>query len=422
MIATMSPRTRDRKAVLFAAAIVGASSGSAQMWSIFNIPLREAHGWTSSEVSLAYSLFMLAVCLSGFLAGFLQERARTRVLVMASGGVFALGWYLAGFADSVPMLYFTYSLLGGLGCGVIYNTTLAVATKWFPDKRGFANGILLGVMGLAPLAFSLFGNAVIQGTDVGFAFRATGIVVFAMVFACAWMIDVPSQEDAIPEEARVGDALSPELMIGTHDVVREPLFWAMWAALVLAATSGVMLYGHAANIGQEYAGLSASEGASLVGIMALASFAGRIVSGALSDKVGRIPLLLFILACTAFGMAVLFPASSDFPSYALAICVVGACYGGVMTILPSLCGDYFGAAHFGHNYARLYTAYTVAAFVGPLLAAAVHDATGGYELAFAIAASLAACAFAPVLVMRRITKDNGARKRRHLAHEPAGTA
>ena len=46
------------------------------------------------------------------------------------------------------MLYITFGLLVGVCDGICYNLALAIATRWYPDKRGFANGVALAIMAI----------------------------------------------------------------------------------------------------------------------------------------------------------------------------------------------------------------------------------------------------------------------------------
>ena len=140
-----------REAILAAGAFTALGTGAIYMWSIFNKPLMEEFGFTTSEVSMIYSLFLLASCFSSMLAGWLQRHTQPRFIVLGAGVLFGLGWFCSGFADNLPMLYLFYSGFAGAGNGMLYNTIVAVVTKWFPDKRGLANGVCIGAIGLGPM-------------------------------------------------------------------------------------------------------------------------------------------------------------------------------------------------------------------------------------------------------------------------------
>ena len=130
----------NRWAVLAAAGTLNALVGAIYVWSIVSVALASEYGWSAQGIAFAYSLYIVCECCSGFLAGYLQTRMDSRMLTLCGGVCLASGWFLAGFADAVPLLYLTFSMLGGIGSGFVYNVSVSTATAWFPDKRGLANG------------------------------------------------------------------------------------------------------------------------------------------------------------------------------------------------------------------------------------------------------------------------------------------
>ncbi len=56
---------------------------------------------------------------------------------------------LADNAATPWWIYLTYGVIGGLGMGTTYTTTIACCQKWFPDKRGLITGCIVSALGLA---------------------------------------------------------------------------------------------------------------------------------------------------------------------------------------------------------------------------------------------------------------------------------
>ena len=70
---------------------------------------------------------------------------------MVGVALWGLGNILAGLGTSAfgaSWLYVTYGLIGGVGAGMAYITPLAMVTKWFPDRKGLAGGLVAGGFGL----------------------------------------------------------------------------------------------------------------------------------------------------------------------------------------------------------------------------------------------------------------------------------
>lgn len=383
----------NRAIVLAAAAVAACANGSMQAWSVFGKPLAESFGWSVVAVSLAFSIMVLTSCVSALIAGKLQGRLGPGVQVLFGGCLYALGWILTGFAASLPALYVSYGLIGGFGNGFTFNTVVSVATKWFPDKRGFANGVVIGAMGLAPLLFAPLGSSLIATWGIQWAFRVLGALLLAMYAVSSPFLKWPGEiAEGASAAGGARDAGRGQEDMRLSQAARTGRFWLMWAFWALAASPGTMMLGHASAIGQQVAGIAPGQAALLVGVMAVANFSGRLAFGSLSDRFGRYRVLGALMAVTAVVMLAFFGRAHGAASFGAVLCLVAACYGGVMAIMPSLCGDTFGPRHMGENYAVLYTAYTAASFAGPGIAASFVASGGSYAPAFPVAGSLALAA------------------------------
>lgn len=403
----MATNTKRRFIVLLAATICCGTTGAVYIWSIYNIPLMEAKGWSQTEVAFAYSFYLVMVCLTGFVCGWLQKRVNPRPLTLIAGTLFGLGFILTSFAQNIPQLYFFFSIIGGTGNGFIYNTAVTTAQRWYPDKRGLASGLCIGGAGLAPVIFAPLGNYFIEAFSVTTSFLIVGIIIVVLYWIFASLLRVPEpgwKPEGWEPPAELGESncISD---LKTPQMLKQPLFWCMWLVLMSACTSGTMMTGNASNIGQELADLTASEGALLVSLMAVGNFAGRFGFASLSDKIGRHATLIIMLAINCVVMLFLLPNAHSFLTFTACILVIGACFGGSMATMASLCGDNFGTANYGQNYAFLYSGFTMSSFTGSALAAACFQAMGSYSLAFTVAGVLPIVAIILVLACRKLEKN-----------------
>ena len=409
-------RTPPRGVILAAACMAAGLTGATYAWSVFSGPLAAAHGWSSSEVSSAYSLYYVFMCAAGFFAGWLQRRVDARWVVLVGGLLFSAAWALLGRVGSLPGLYVGFSLCAGVGCGLVYNVAVSAATRWFPDRRGFANGLCIGAVGLAPLVFAPLGGFSVAALPLPDALLLVAAVPFALTLASFWFVrsapaelEGASGEDASGSDGSASSRAESAADPGARDVssaamVKTPLFWAMFACFFFSAVSGAMVIGHAAGVGIQLVGLIPAQASIQVALLALGNFLGRFGFGAVSDRIGRCRTLAVALALTFADAAFIVPAAGSFAALACALVLLGACYGAVLTVMPSLCGDAFGARFFGQNYALLFIGFTAAGFVGPMVGAAIYDATGSYAGMFAAACLFSAVGLLLAFAVSRLSK------------------
>lgn len=401
-------RTPPRVLVLIGACVANAMTGATYMWSIFAGPLGDAHSWTSSEVSMAYSGLYLVMCFSSFIAGTLQRKIGSKWIVLLGGASYAIAWASLALCRTLPELYLGFCLLGGIGSGFIYNTAVSTAAKWFPDKKGFANGMVIGATGLSPLVFAPLGSFLIESFGINEGPLIVGGIMLAAILVFSWFVQAP------PKDYRpAGYAPTPKdeaalTGIDAHRMVRKPLFWMMLVSFFFCAIAGAMITGHAASIGMEIAGITAAQASLQVAALAIGNFCGRLGFGIASDRLGRLATLLVCMALTLVDLLFIMPQATSFIPFAASMIIVGGCYGGVMVVMPSLCGDAFGLKNLGQNYSLVFIGFNAASFCGPLVAASILDATGSYSMAFLVASGLAAVGMLTVLGMGVFTKrSNG---------------
>lgn len=397
-----------RGSILAIATLLTLGNGLIYMWSIFNVPLMDAFGYTASGVALAYSLFMLMSCVGSFLGGWLQQHIQPRYVVLIAGVAFSLGWMLSGSAESLPLLYVFFGGLAGIGNGLSYNALLSVATTWFPDKRGFANGVCTCGAGMGPVIFAPLGNLLIESFDVLMAFRIVGITWLIIYFVFTWFLVMPAPDwkpsGWTPDNQTATATVSSMRNYSGREILKQPLFYVLFLILMVAVTSGQMINGHASSLGQELAHLSAGEGALMVSLLGIGSVLGRLGFGVVSDKIGRFTTLILILGINAVIMLLFLSHATTFITFLACMMIIGACFGGTMSVMPAAVGDSFGSKFFGQNWSFVYPGYTVAAFIGPMVAASTTEATGSWEGAMVAAGVLSLFGIVLVLIGKRLAK------------------
>jgi OFA family oxalate/formate antiporter-like MFS transporter len=178
----------------------------------------------------------------------------------------------------------------------------------------------------------------------------------------------------------------------TSEMLKTPTFYALWIAYCLGTTAGLMTISQLVPFARS-AGLSAAAATLVITIGAFGNAGGRILSGWLSDTLGRLTTLRTMVLLSAITMPTWFALREQTVLFYVLAAVVYWCYGTQLSVFASTTADFYGTRNLGMNYGLLFSAWGVAGIIGPMLGAEVFDTTGDYRYAFYAAGALALVAF-----------------------------
>lgn len=141
-------KTVNRGAVVVGAFIIALFAGLLYTWSLFVKPICEQYGWQTDQVALMGNTMVATLCLGGFIGGQLLPKVGPRVCGIIGAVMFGGFMFVSAFVTTPALIYLTYGVVSGIGCGILYNSMMFTLGKWFPDKRGLVMGIFLGIFGL----------------------------------------------------------------------------------------------------------------------------------------------------------------------------------------------------------------------------------------------------------------------------------
>jgi OFA family oxalate/formate antiporter-like MFS transporter len=148
------------------------------------------------------------------------------------------------------------------------------------------------------------------------------------------------------------------------------------------------------------AGLTAAAATFAITIGAVGNAGGRILSGWMSDTLGRLSTLRVMVLLSAVAMPVWFGVRQELILFYLLAAVVYWCYGTQLSVFASTTADFYGTRNLGMNYGLLFSAWGVAGIIGPILGARVYDMFGDYRYAFYAAGALALVSFGSLALAR----------------------
>jgi OFA family oxalate/formate antiporter-like MFS transporter len=378
--------------------------GSLYSWSVFVAPLEKEFGWTRADTTWVYSVAIAVFALSFVLAGRLQDRlGPTRISVVGSLFLTA-GFLLCSQTSSLTWLIVCFGVLVGLGNGFGYSTPIPVMAKWFPDKRGLAVGLAVAGFGAGSAIFGPLSQLYLIPT-YGWksTFAILGVVFFVMTMAGAALLKnpPPGYKPAGWTPAPASKVAQTTYEFTPGEAVRTPTFYFMWVAYALGCSAGMMVISQLVPFGKsmKIPGEALTAMSMIVG--ALGSALGRILSGWMSDKLGRLNVLRVMIALSIVAMPALYLTGGTVAFLYLWVFVVYWGFGTQLSVNASTAADFWGTKNAGINYGLLFTAYGVAGIIGPRIGSYLYDVNKDYKTAFYTAAVLSVVALVSEMLARR---------------------
>jgi len=380
--------------------------GTLYAWSVFVAPLEKEFGWKRADTSMVFTIAVVVFALTFILAGRLQDKFGPFWVSLTGGVLVSLGFFLCAFTHSLTYLYVCFGVIGGLGNGFGYATPIPVMAKWFPDKRGLAVGLAVGGYGGGSAIFGPLANLkLIPAYGVHTTFMILGGIFLVMTVFGAFLLHNPpagyKPAGWAPTPAAKASATTYEF--SPSEVLRTPAFYLMWVAYALGASAGLMVISQLVPFAKSVGIASAAIATMGLVVGAFGNASGRILSGWMSDALGRLNVLRLMIAISMIAMPILYLVGGSVAPLYVMVFIVYWCYGTQLSVNASTTSDFWGTKNAGLNYGMLFTAWGVAGIIGPRIAGVLFDKYKNYQMAFYTAAVLALVALLCELAAKRPT-------------------
>lgn len=315
-------------------------------------------------------------------AGRAMDQLPIRRLVLLGTVCLALALFCAARVTAIWQLtavYGTLMVAGLLLAGPLAAQTLAA--RWFTERRGLALGI--SSVGTSIGGFLMPPLVTLLQSEYGWrqANDLLAVMVLLLLLPPVWLV-LRSPPVALAADGRPA---APEPGLRTADILTNRRFWLLVLAFVPLNTAfGGVQQNLAPFAGDN--GIDAQALAVLISGMALVMIGAKLVFGAMADRWDvRLPFWITVIALG--GTFVLMAGSVGMADLALICAGLGIAAGGFLPLLGSAVSTGFGIATFGRVMGMLGPFMTLAA-IGPWVAGYLRDATGSYDSAWLLLASL----------------------------------
>ena len=353
-------------------------------FSVFVRPMSAELGWTTLELSAAFSLTLLVAGICAIPVGrWLDHHGARALMTIASCMAVLLLWAWS----QVTQLWAFYLIMAGIGAmqaALLYEPAFAIVATWFRLRRGRALTILTFFGALASPVFIPLSDYLIHS----FGWRSAlmilaGIQALLTIAPHALLLRRRPQDLGLLPDGLAMDRSSPGIVPTEHsltwkEALHEPGFWRLTLAFGSSIFATVAMTVHSIPLLLER-GYESVFAARIAGLFGLMSLAGRLILGPLGERIPRWIVTSGLVLLQILGLLTLQAVHSE--AGALVYIVLFGAGSGTMTIMrAALLAERYGPAHYGRISGILNMAQMLARTAAPLAAGLIATSAGGYVL------------------------------------------
>ena len=370
--------------------------GLGDTYAVFLLPLERAFGWTRSELTSVYSIYLLVNGFTAPLVGLAFDRLGPRWIYGAGMTSLGAAFFLAGELTSLWQFYLFIGAL--VGIGVSLNGMVpasALLARWYRERLSTAIGIAYSAFGVGTVLFVPLVQYLVGEFDWRTSYRIMGVGLLAaaplVVLGLPWKT-FAAGHPRVRAEARpkVGEGWT------LAAAVRTRVFWGLVQVFGCTAAGmfSIVVQLVAFFVDAGFSPLAAATAFGVVGLLSAASVMG---SGFASDRFGYRQTVTASFVGTASGMVLLYllTLQSSPVLLALFVPVFGLCMGVRGPIVSSVSARYFAGPRVATIYGLIYASNAIGAALGAFAGGLLHDLTGGYRAGLAMALAFIAVAAMP---------------------------
>jgi MFS transporter, OFA family, oxalate/formate antiporter len=393
-------RTRLRQLLLGIISMMAVSSPQ-YVWALFVPVIKQGLGVSLAGLQVTIAIFSVCMCGLGPMHGYIAQRLRRSWFVAIGGALAGGGWVLSSMVSTLPMLYLTYGVMSGLGVGMVYVAGSDLAAQWFPDRRGFAVGMVAGSYGFGAVVTTFPIDIAIKSAGYRHALLTYGLLLGGICILAALGMRERTRSDLLPSAPAdsAGGSYSPTQMLAT------PSYWLLFLMMTLVATGGLMVISQMAVFARSF-GIGPS--VLVLGVAALplaltldraANGVTRPLFGWISDHIGRENTMALAFTMEGGSILLLMLVGHQPALFVILSAIVFLGWGEIFSLFPATQADMFGPKHQATNLGFLLTSIAVASVFGGPLASMVFETTGSWMWVFIIVSALDLTAAALALLV-----------------------
>ncbi len=368
-------------------------------YTVFLVAFIDAFGWTRAEASIAYAVSQLISGFSAPLVGAMVDRLGPRRMVLIGGVLLTAGLFGSAYATALWHMVLLYGVVMTIGANCLGLVVFVpMLSRRFVRNRGMAVSVVQSANGFARAYSAPVSQILIASLGWRGAYFAQGVGMAVLVLPLAALFRRTEPERPI------GPAREAEHREGwtLRQAMRTPHFWLLSLVYVFTGLGSFLVALHqlafAVTIGFDK--LYAAE---VLGLGAFLSLPGVILTGTISDYIGRELSAVVTYGTSIFGVAcaLLIHAPDQHLLLWLHACFFGLTWGARGPAITAKTADLFPGPNLGAILGVITIGTGLGAAGGAWMAGWLFDLTGSYRLAFSLSILFYLCGSVAFWALRR---------------------
>jgi len=378
--------------VTFSGFMINFSLGIIYSWSIFKTEIEriiksginDTFDWSLSSLNDPYSVSVLVFSFSMILTGKIQDKIGPRRAIIIGGFLIGFGLFLISQSTDYIIWVLGFGIMLGLGVAFCYASITPTAMKWFaPEKSGLIAGIIVSGLALSSVYVAPLSTYLIAKFGIHTSMFYFSIAFFLIIITFSFFISTPPSNYIPISKNQNSEKKFIQIEKSPRDFLTTKTFYQIWFIYFIGSGVGLMVFSFVNDLVK-----TGLQGLAFWGviIIALGNASGRIIGGALSDKLGskKTLLIMFVFQLILMIISTLITIINHYHPATILILstLIGFAYGTNLAIFPHITKELYGLNNFGVNYGIMFVAWGLGGSLLSRISQMLYSNTNSFSSSF----------------------------------------
>lgn len=372
---------------------------------------------TKAQAGVIYSSYFVTYTVFSPILGLLSDRYDIRIILAVFVALMGGGAFLMAYSTSELQASLFFAV-AGVGCSACWAPVMALAQRWTSDRRrgmslAFVDaGSSMGVMSAGAIT-----PLIVAAYDWRAGWMSLGILGFVLAIVSFFLIRSYPKAQSNPAPKPGGEE---RLVTITYKrLFSDKHFWLVGLAYLFTGFAIIVPFTFISTYAVQELSLPYDSAARLVTIIGAGGITGKLVLGPISDKWGRIKIMVISAILIAGGnLAVAYSRGWILMAFTF---IFGLGYGACWAMYAACASDFFSKQAAG-RIIGLWTVYLgIGTMLSPIIAGWIADTTGTLMWSFLIAMSGGIASLLLLLPMLKVPQVDSIKNKYTSKSSPANS-